>query len=254
MSIDASSGVIDWTPGSTQVGSQAVTTRVTDSSGLFATQSFTIAVSGLNDPPFAQNDAYRMIRRATLTVPAPGMLGNDGDPDAGDTLTAVSFGPLTPAGGKLVRNRDGGFSFTPPPDFIGTKRFSYRARDSHGATSNVATVSISVSANRAPLAVNDKTAASVRSASQYVPVVINVLANDSDPDTAIDSGNVINPASVTISHAPNKGGSVVVNADGTLSYTPRRNFTGIETFHYRVKDTYSNPATSNPALVRVNVK
>jgi len=35
---------------------------------------------------------------------------------------------------------------------------------------------------------------------------------------------------------------------------PRLNFTGTETFHYRVKDAYGNPATSNVAAVRVNVK
>ena len=255
MSINASSGLIAWTPNSVQVGSQAVTVRVTDPGGLFATQSFTIAVAGLNSPPVAQNDVYRMIQRGTLNIAAPGMLANDSDPNAGDTLSAVNFGALTPSGGTLGRNADGSFSFTPPLTYTGTKSFSYQAHDSHGAMSNVATVSITVSANRAPLAVDDTVAAPVRrSTPPYVPVVIKVLANDSDPDTAIDPGNVINPASVTISSAPNKGGSVVVNADGTLAYTPKLNFTGTETFRYRVKDTYSTPATSNAAYVRVTVK
>jgi len=259
MSIDAASGLIAWTPGPAQVGSQAVTARATDPGGLFATQSFTIAVAGLNSPPVAQNNAYTMIRRGTLTVAAPGLLANDSDPDIGDTLTAMNFSALTPSGGgaTLLPNADGSFSlsFTSTSNYIGTKSFSYRAQDSSGATSNVATVSITVIANRAPVAVNDTVAAPVRrSTPPYVPVVINVLANDSDPDTAIDPANVINPASVTISSAPNKGGSVVVNADGTLAYTPKLNFTGTETFRYRVKDTYSTPATSNAAYVRVTVK
>jgi len=255
MSIDALSGLISWMPGSEQAGPQAVTARATDPGGLFDTQSFTVAVTGLNDPPVAQNDAYTMIRRGTLNVTAPGLLGNDSDADTGDTLTAVNFGALTPTGGKLVRNGDGSFSYTPPLSFTGTKSFSYQAQDSHGTTSNVASVSITVIANRAPLAVDDTAAAPVRrSSTPYVPVVINVLANDSDPDTVIDPANVINPASVTISRAPNKGGSVLVNADGTISYTPKLNFSGTETFRYRVKDTYVTPATSNVAYVRVNVK
>jgi len=259
MSVDAVTGVISWSPSSALVGTQAATARVTDPTGLFATQPFSIVVADANDPPVAQNNAYTMIRRGTLTVAAPGLLANDSDPDVGDTLSAVNFGALTPSGGgaTLVPNADGSFSlsFTSTSNYIGTKSFSYQAQDNSGATSDVATVSITVIANRAPVAVNDTVAAPVRrSTPPYVPVVINVLANDSDPDTAIDPGNVINPASVTISSAPNKGGSVVVNADGTLAYTPRLNFRGTETFRYRVKDTYNTPATSNAAYVRVTVK
>jgi len=255
MSLDPVSGLVDWTPGSTQVGEQTVTVRATDPGGLFALQSFTIAVAGLNNPPLAQNDVYRMIRRGTLNIAAPGMLANDSDPDAGDTLTAVNFGALIPAGGTLARNADGSISFTPPRDFTGIKRFSYQAQDSHGAMSNVAKVFIAVRANRRPQAVNDVATAPMRRGTKpYVPVTINVLANDRDPDTAIDPGNVIDPASLMILRSPNKGGSVAVNVDGTIDYTPRRNFTGTETFHYRVKDSYDNSATSNAAYVRVNVQ
>jgi bacillopeptidase F len=255
MSIDVSSGLIAWTPEGSQVGSHAVTARAADPAGLFATQSFTIAVAGLNAPPLAQDDAYRMIQRGTLTIAAPGMLANDSDPDAGDTLAAVNFGALTPAGGTLVRNADGSFSFTPPLSYTGTKLFSYQVQDGQGALSNVATVSVAVSANRPPLAVNDTaTAPARRDAAPYAPVIINVLGNDSDPDTAIDPANRINAASVTISRKPNKGGSVAVNADGTLAYTPKLNFTGTETFAYRVKDTYVRPATSKAAYVQVSVQ
>ena len=255
MAIDAASGLVAWTPAAGQAGAHDVTVRVADPGGLFAIQSFTLTVAGLNDAPLAQDDAYRMIQRGTLTVAAPGMLANDSDPDAGDTLAAVNFGALSPAGGTLVRNADGSFSFTPPLSFTGTKRFSYQAQDGQGALSNVATVAITVSANRPPLAVNDMAGAPVRrAAAAYAPVIIDVLANDSDPDTAIDPGNVINPASVTVSRLPNKGGSVSVNADGTLAYTPRLDFTGTETFAYRVKDTYVRPATSKAAYVQVTVQ
>ena len=255
MAIDAASGLVVWTPADGQAGAHGVTVRATDPGGLFATQSFTVTVAGLNDAPLAQDDAYRMIQRGTLTVAAPGMLANDSDPDAGDTLAAVNFGALTPAGGTLVRNADGSFSFTPPLRFTGTKLFSYQAQDGQGALSNVAAVAITVSANRPPLAVKDTANAPANhDAASYAPVVIDVLANDSDPDTAIDPGNVINPASVTISRLPNKGGSVTVNADGTLAYTPRLDFTGTETFAYRVKDTYVRPATSKAVYVTVSVQ
>ena len=250
MSVDAVSGLVTWTPGSTQVGTQAVAARVTDPTGLFATQLFSIVVADANDPPVAQNDAYSMILGSILNVAASGVLANDSDPDAGDTLTAVNFsassdGTLTPNA-----NGDGGFSFMTAT--TGTKTFTYQAQDSSGATSNVATVSITVSANKAPIAVDDTFRAPVnRTTPPYVAQTLTVLANDSDPDTAISPSNIIIPASVTITTAPNKGGTVVKNTDGTLSYTPRLNYRGTEVFKYRVRDTLG--ALSNAATVRVNV-
>lgn len=256
MSIDAISGLISWTPDSAQVGTQAVTARVTDSTGLFATQPFSIAVANVNDPPVAQNNAYSMIQGGTLNVAAPGVLGNDSDPDAGDTLTAVNFSALAPTGGTLARSADGSFSFTPPSTYTGTKTFTYQAQDSSGAgnnASNVATVSISVNANRAPVARDDTFSAPVRrSTPPYAARTLTVLGNDSDPDTALDPTNIINPATVAVSTAPNKGGVVVVNANGTLSYTPKLNFRGTEVFRYRVRDNLN--AQSNAATVRVNVQ
>jgi FtsP/CotA-like multicopper oxidase with cupredoxin domain len=249
MSINATSGLIAWTPGSAQVGPQAVTARATDQTGLFATQPFTINVANVNDPPVAQNDAYTMIQGGTLVVAAPGVLGNDSDPDPGNTLIAVNFS--TPSNGTLTSpGSSGGFSFTAAT--TGVKTFTYRAQDNNGATSNTATVSITVNANHAPVAADDTFSAPVRRNSPpYAARVLTVLANDSDPDTAVDPTNVINPGTVVVSAAPNKGGSVSVNANGTIAYTPKLNFKGTEVFGYRVRD--SRNALSNTATVRVNV-
>ncbi|MDH4284494.1 MAG: Ig-like domain-containing protein, partial [Gallionellaceae bacterium] len=104
-----------------------------------------------------------------------------------------------------------------------------------------ATVTLTVLANRPPVAVND-TASTTRN----VPVIIGVLANDTDPD------NNINPASVSIVTAPNKGGTATVNANGTVNFTPRLNFRGSDSFSYRVSDTGN--LLSNIATVKVNVK
>jgi hypothetical protein len=250
MSIDSATGLIAWTPGGAQVGPQPVMARVTDQTGLFATQPFTVTVANVNDAPVAQNDAYNMIQGGTLVVAAPGVLGNDSDADPGNTLTAVSFS--TPSNGTLISpGSSGGFSFTAAT--TGVKTFTYRAQDNDGATSNTATVSISVNANHAPVAADDTFSAPVRRNSPpYAARVLAVLANDSDPDTAVDPTNVINPGTVVVSAAPNKGGSVSVNANGTIAYTPKLNFKGTEVFGYRVRD--SSNALSNTATVRVNVK
>ncbi|MCD6706871.1 MAG: S8 family serine peptidase [Thiobacillus sp.] len=197
-----------------------------------------------NQAPFASGDAWSMEAGTTLDVAAPGVLGNDGDAD-GDQLTAVL--DAGPASGSLALNGDGSFSYTPDAGFAGTDSFAYRAFD--GALhSDPATVSITVNAsvNTPPLAKDDSAAAPVRKTASYTPKLIAVLANDTDPDGNLD------PASVAIAAAPNKGGTVTVNADGTVSYTPKLKFRGKETFKYTVRDQAG--ALSNAATVTVNVK
>jgi len=252
MTIGSASGAVTWTPSPQQVGTQAVTARVTDPTGLFATQSFSIAVADANDPPVAQNNAYSMIQGGTLNVVAPGVLINDSDPDVGNTLTAVNFSAASP-NGTLTPNANGGFSFTAATS--GAKSFTYQAQDNSGAannTSNVATVTVNVSANRAPVVKDDTFSVPRRTSPTYVARTLTVLGNDSDPDTVIDPTNVINPASLVISTAPNKRGTVNINANGTLSYTPALNFRGTEAFKYKVRDNLGK--LSNAATVRVNVK
>jgi hypothetical protein len=241
---------IGWWPTNAQVGVNEVTVRATDPTGLSTTQSYSIAVANVNDRPLVRNDAYAMIKGGTLNVAAPGVLANDSDPDAGDTLTATNYG--TPKVGTLVGNADGSFSYTPPATYTGMDSFAYLARDNHGVASKTAGwVSIAVRANKAPVTVDDTVATAPNTA-----LAISVLGNDSDPDTAIDPTNTINPATVFIpaTGKPNQGGTVTVNADGTISYTPRLNFTGTEVFQYAVKDTYNPAAISKAAYVRVNVQ
>jgi serine protease AprX len=197
-----------------------------------------------NQAPFASNDAWSMAAGTTLAIAAPGVLGNDGDAD-GDALAVELAGG--PASGSLALNGDGSFSYTPNAGFSGIDSFTYRAHDG-SLYSDSATVSITVvaSVNSPPVAGNDSASAPLRKTASYTPRVIGVLANDSDPDGSLD------PASVAIAVAPNKGGTVTVNADGTVSYTPKLKFRGKETFKYTVRDQAG--ALSNAATVTVNVK
>ena len=77
--------------------------------------------------------------------------------------------------------------------------------------------------NKSPNAVADPV-----TTSEETPKVIDVLANDTDDDTL----------SVTSFTQPTNG-TVTRNADGTLTYTPKANFTGTDTFTYTVSDAQS---------------
>ncbi|NIN12284.1 MAG: tandem-95 repeat protein, partial [Gemmatimonadales bacterium] len=116
----------------------------------------------------------------------------------------------------------GSVTYTPDPDFNGTDSFTYKANDGL-ADSNVATVTITVSAvNDPPVAMGDSA-----STSQDTPVTISVLANDSDVDG--------DPLTVTSATDPPKG-SASVNGDYSITYAPDAGFFGTDSFDYSVSD------------------
>jgi hypothetical protein len=110
---------------------------------------------GDNSHPIANDDAYSTYTNAELSVPAPGVLGNDTDPD-GDTITVADERSETLAGGALALNADGSFSWTPGETTIaGVYTFTYHATDGT-AESNTATVTISISDPPSCGAIGDK--------------------------------------------------------------------------------------------------
>ena len=66
-----------------------------------------------NRAPTAVADSYSTNEDTTLNVAAPGVLGNDTDPDPGDTLTAVFVSG--PSHGSVTLNANGSSAMRPPP-------------------------------------------------------------------------------------------------------------------------------------------
>jgi hypothetical protein len=141
----ASSSVED--PGSVSystAGNYTTTFTATDNEGAScatASVNVTVNVVGGNNAPVANDDSYTIEQDTTLTVNAPGVRGNDNDPD-GDAITSVQ--DSSPGNGSATLNADGSFSYTPNAGFFGTDSFTYHAVDSNGANSNTATVTIDV--------------------------------------------------------------------------------------------------------------
>jgi hypothetical protein len=107
-------------------------------------ETFTATGTSTNTAPTAAGDAFPMDEDGTLTVNAPGVLGNDDDPDVGDEITAVlDAGPANAQ--TFTLNPDGSFTYVPVADFNGSDSFTYHVTDGE-AESNTATVTITVNA------------------------------------------------------------------------------------------------------------
>jgi len=119
---------------------QVVSQHPPASSSINAGTGVNVAVSLGPAAPVAMDDSYTTCADTPLSVPAPGVLGNDTDPQ-GAPLTAalvsnVSYGTLT-------LNTDGSFEYAPDSGYVGPDTFTYAANDG-GLNSNVATVTITV--------------------------------------------------------------------------------------------------------------
>lgn len=171
--------------------------------------------SSTNSPPVATNDSASVDEDQPVFI---SVLANDFDPD-GDTVTVSSF--TQPSNGS-VSNNNGVLTYQGDSNFNGSDSFTYTITDGNG---NFDTASVSVTVG----AVNDRPIANNDSATtdQEVPVTINVLANDLDPD-----GDSLAIASVGSA----SNGNVTDNGNGTVTYTPNPGFFGSDSFTYVVTD------------------
>jgi Bacterial Ig domain/PA domain len=99
--------------------------------GSSATLSQQVNAPPANRAPKTKPDVYFAKRNVTLTISAPGVLGNDSDSN-GDALTVTRV--LGPAFGTLTLRADGSFVYTPRKNFTGFDGFIYKVSDGRGGT------------------------------------------------------------------------------------------------------------------------
>jgi len=205
---------VTYTPDPDFHGTDTFTYGSTDGHGGSATATVTVIVDPINDPPIAEDDSAGTDEDTPVTID---VLPNDSDPD-GDPLAILSV--TQPANGASANQGDD-VVYTPAPDFHGVDTFAYTVSDGEGGTST-ATVTVTVDpVNDPPIAQDDSAGTD-----EDVPVAIDVLGNDTDPD-----GDGLSVESVT---RPANGS--VANNGADVVYTPGPDFHGIDTFTYTVSD------------------
>ncbi|MBN2450695.1 MAG: cadherin-like domain-containing protein, partial [Lentisphaeria bacterium] len=181
-------------------------------------------VPPVNTPPTAHDDGpHGLDEGGTLTVPAPGVLGNDEDAE-GNVLTAVP--DSGPAHGALTLNADGSFTYVHDGSETTADSFTYRAHDGK-EPSAPATVLIGINpVNDPPAAHADGPYVVVLATMISVPAP-GVLANDTDPEgDPLTAVKITEPAH----------GTVDLYADGGFLYVHDGSETTADSFTYRADD------------------
>ncbi|MCC4214375.1 Ig-like domain-containing protein, partial [Leeuwenhoekiella parthenopeia] len=229
-------GTYTYTPNDGFIGQDSFTYEVCDGGSPQACDQADVVIQVIplptttNDPPVANDDT----NITEVGVPIEGnVLSNDFDPD-GDAITVT--GKTDPDHGTVVINPDGTYTYTPDPGYSGQDSFEYTVCDNgdpQACATGTVTIEVIADTGNTTVANDDAYYGEINT-----PVVGNVLTNDSDPEGQTQTVDT----SVSPIVAPSNG-TVVINSDGTFTYTPNDGFTGTDQFTYQIFDAGSPVAT-----------
>ena len=239
---------VTYTPDSDFNGSDNYTYTVT-SSGVTETATVNVTVNSIVD---IVNDAETTNEDTAVTT---SVLANDafaGNP----SITSITQG----TNGTVVINRDNTVTYTPDADFNGSDSYTYTVTS--GGVTETATVNVTVN----PIVdIADDT----DTTNEDTAVTTNVLANDSfrglaDTIDILENVPFEETAEVTEEELPNDNfagatsvtsvtqganGSVVINEDNTVTYTPDADFNGSDSYTY----TVTSGGVTETATVNITV-
>ena len=243
VSVDPSSGIVTYLPEADYNNDTATpdifTYAVEDTKGVVSNEAtVSVTVTPVNDAPRVTDD-QDTIDFATV-LEAVSVLANDTDIEGDDFTASLVNGPTN---GILDFRPNGTYTYAPNATFSGSDSFTYQAcDDSTPSACATATVIITVRPfNYAPQAQNDNF-----TAEEDQVLEGNLAANDTDinPDDMLTVD--VNPLK------PPPHGTVALQSDGGLVYTPEANFFGVDSLAYRTCDN-GEPVLCDTAWVIIRV-
>ena len=251
-SVDTTTGVVSFTPTSNWTGTATpVTYQVTDSTNQKVSSTYTpTVIAAVNDTSIGAWNVNQTISPFSNDVSVPGKpFGLMKLCDTSETPNDCTLTSLTvPNEGTYTVNANGTVTFDPLPTFTGTATaITYQAVDDLGQYVS-ATITPSVTAPAAPVAVND-------TSTDFLNVVQtkNPLSNDTtaDPLITLDPTSVrlcgtgeTAPACTATSVSVANGSYSVNTTTGVISFTPDTNWSGTApAVTYQVTDS-TNQKTS----------
>jgi VCBS repeat-containing protein len=239
------------------------TYTISDGKGGTDTATVSITVTGVNDPPDADDETEATDESTDVTVAAPGVLDGDNDPDTNDTISISASDSLSQRGAAVTVDSDGSYGYDPrnaaelnalAKDQTTVDTFTYTISDGKGGES-IGAVSITVTGiNDPPSTGNDEF--DVTENSELAATAPGVMVGDNDPDT---TDTLIVTSGDTVS---SKGAIVGVGQDGSLSYNPTdsselnalaKDETVVDTFTYTISDGNGGSALGTVSITVTGV-
>ncbi|HEY3848713.1 MAG TPA: Ig-like domain-containing protein, partial [Acetobacteraceae bacterium] len=224
-------------------GSDSFTFQATDPDGKESQAAVSVTVTPVNQPPVAIAQSLNVNHDAPQVI----ILGGT---DAETPASQLTYKITTqPAHGTLTQNAGSpnAFTYTPGAGYLGLDSFAFTVTDTgnppgttgNAKTSGPATVSLDV-VDPAPVGVPDS-----YTTREGVPLSVTaaqgVLANDTDSAGDALTATVVTPAA---------HGTLVLNSNGSFTYTPTAGFTGTDSFTYLPHGTY---VAGSATTVTINV-
>ncbi len=231
-SID-STGKLIYQADSNSFGYDTIMYRICDNGTPVACDSAYLVIY-INGAPHAVNDSINVFEDDYVTF-NPRI--NDVDPD-GTINNPVIIS--TSNHGTAIVNSNGSITYTPVANYNGFDTIYYRICDNGNPVAcDSAYIFLNViSVNDAPIALNDTVSTIEDSATTFNP-----LSNDVDIDGTLNNPSIIS--------SPNHG-TVVVNSNGSITYTPNPNYNGNDTIFYRVCDN-GTPVKCDSAHIYIHI-
>jgi VCBS repeat-containing protein len=232
-------GTYTYTPNPNFNGTDVVVVSICDAGTPGVTcvnDTINITVAPVNDAPIVDNE----IVTTDEDTPATGDLTDAGDSDPDGTPLTANTTPVSgPSNGTIVINADGTYTYTPNPNFNGTDVIVVSICDAGTPLPGVCvndTITVTVApVNDAPIVDNE-----VITTNEDTPATGDLTdAGDSDPD-----GTTLTANTTPVSGPSN--GTIVINADGTYTYTPNAGFSGTDEVVVSICDA------GTPGVVCVN--
>jgi len=216
-----------YTPDANWHGIEVVSYTVSDGT-VAVPATLTLVVNSVNDAPEFRNLSAQLQEDGRVALD---LMAAASDVDC-DVLTLL---PGQPAHGVLTQNAQGLWVYQPVANFNGEDTFTVTISD--GQSSVTGLVRLTVTAvNDVPVVSN-----SVVTLDEDGQVTLSVMAHASDVDG--------DPLTLHLVSQPEHG-LLVVNADQTVTYIPQANWSGTDSFVYRVND---GQADSADATIQITV-
>ncbi|MFT5517161.1 MAG: VCBS repeat-containing protein, partial [Rhodothermales bacterium] len=225
-----SGATVLYTPNNGFQGTDLFTYAASDGVNTSVPATVAVTVNAPNLPPVVQPDGYAGPEDTILTVPAPGVLSNDSDPNGHAIQAALE---TSPDHGVVTLLPDGSFTYTPDPNYFGPDAFTYVAADAQSVSTAAMVTLVITPVNDKPTVQN-----ATLEAVAGIPAQVTLVGADVE-------GSALTFALIV----PPQNGDVTM-AGNVATYTATSSFRGTDDFFVRASDGTS---TSELASVTVTV-